>query len=72
MTLYADLHTHSTVSDGQYTPAQLVRLAKAAGIALLALTDHDAADGAGEALEAGNAAGLRVLPGVEQIGRAHV
>ena len=65
MTLYADLHTHSTVSDGQYTPAQLVRLAKAAGIALLALTDHDAADGAGEALEAGKAVGLRVLPGVE-------
>ncbi|HID50182.1 MAG TPA: PHP domain-containing protein, partial [Chromatiales bacterium] len=37
-----DLHTHSTVSDGTLTPTALVGRAAAAGIGVLALTDHDA------------------------------
>ena len=37
----ADLHTHSTASDGQYTPSELVRLAKSRGLEVLALTDND-------------------------------
>ena len=61
----ADLHTHSTASDGQYTPSQLVRLAKAHGIEVLALTDHDTLDGLDEAVKAGEIFGLRVLRGVE-------
>jgi len=61
----ADLHTHSTASDGQYTPAELVRLAKARGIEVLALTDHDTLDGVEAAVDAGEALGLRVLRGVE-------
>lgn len=61
----ADLHTHSTASDGQYTPSELVRLAKDRGIEALALTDHDTVDGLGEAVRAGEALGLRVLRGVE-------
>ena len=63
--MIADLHTHSTASDGQYTPAELVQLAKMRGIEVLALTDHDTLDGLDEAERAGEAAGVRVLRGVE-------
>lgn len=65
MTLLSDLHTHSTASDGQYTPTQLVGLAQKKGLEVLALTDHDTMDGLDEALQAGAALGLRVLRGVE-------
>lgn len=61
----ADLHTHSTASDGQYTPAQLVARAQSAGIEVLALTDHDTINGLEEAVQAGTALGLTVLRGVE-------
>lgn len=61
----ADLHTHTTASDGQYTPAELVRLAKARGISILAVTDHDTIAGADEAIAAGEDCGLRVIRGVE-------
>jgi len=37
----ADLHLHSTCSDGAYTPAQVVDLARRSGLAAIALTDHD-------------------------------
>lgn len=60
-----DLHTHSTASDGQYTPAELVGLAKARGLEVLALTDHDTLDGLDEAVRTGEELGLRVLRGVE-------
>lgn len=60
-----DLHTHSAASDGQYSPLELVRLAKKHGIEILALTDHDTIDGLEEALEAGKAEGLTVLRGIE-------
>ena len=63
--MIVDLHTHSTASDGQYTPSQLVRLAAARGLEALALTDHDTLDGLEEAVESGRRAGLRVLRGVE-------
>lgn len=61
----ADLHTHSTASDGQYAPKELARLAKDRGIEVLALTDHDTLDGVEEAVSAGKALGLRVIRGVE-------
>lgn len=60
-----DLHTHSTASDGQYTPAELVRLAKKRGLEVMALTDHDSVNGVDEAIAEGKAVGLRVIPGVE-------
>ena len=63
--MMVDLHTHSTASDGQYAPAELVKLAHGRGIRLLALTDHDSLDGLNEALAAGEALGLPVLRGVE-------
>jgi len=65
MSATADLHTHSTASDGQYTPSELVQLAKNCGIDVLALTDHDTLDGLEEAVQAGKRLGLRVVPGVE-------
>jgi len=44
-----DLHTHTTVSDGQYTPVELVELAKRRGMSVLAMTDHDTIAGVTEA-----------------------
>lgn len=61
----ADLHTHSTASDGQYSPARLAARARAAGIEVLALTDHDTINGLEEAVQAGASLGLTVLRGVE-------
>lgn len=63
--MIADLHTHSTASDGQYTPSELVKLAKDQGIEVLALTDHDTIAGVDEAVSAGEARGLQVIRGVE-------
>ena len=61
----ADLHCHSTVSDGQLTPAAVARLAKAGGVTLWALTDHDVLGGQREARETAEALGMRYLNGVE-------
>lgn len=60
-----DLHTHSAVSDGTDTPAQLVAAAARAGLDAVALTDHDTTDGWAEAVEAGVRHGVRVLRGIE-------
>lgn len=60
-----DLHTHSTASDGSFTPRELVALAHKAGLKALALTDHDTIAGLDEALAAGQELGLSVVPGVE-------
>lgn len=59
-----DLHTHSTASDGTDSPADLVRAAAAAGLDVVALTDHDTAAGWDEALAA-KPAGLTLVRGVE-------
>lgn len=66
-----DLHTHSTASDGEYTPRELIRLAKARGVETLALTDHDTIDGLPEAMEEGAAQGIDVIPGVELTAKEH-
>lgn len=60
-----DLHTHTTASDGQYTPAELAGLAKKRGLSILAVTDHDTIAGVAEAQRAGEALGLTVIRGVE-------
>lgn len=65
MVCKADLHTHSTASDGQYAPAELAELVKNRGAKTWALTDHDSVDGVEEAKAAGRALGLRVIQGVE-------
>jgi len=60
-----DLHTHSTASDGSLSPGALVKAAAEAGLAGLALTDHDTVNGLAEFLAAGQALGMPVLGGVE-------
>lgn len=65
MVYKADLHTHSTVSDGQYTPAELAELVKKRGAEAWALTDHDSVRGVNEAMAVGERLGLRVIRGVE-------
>lgn len=61
----ADLHSHSTASDGLLTPANLVRRAKHNGVELLALTDHDEISGLPEARAAARECGLPFVNGVE-------
>lgn len=64
-TFIADLHNHTTASDGEYTPAELVNHAAELGLSAVGLTDHDTLNGLDEALAAGEQAGIRVVPGVE-------
>lgn len=61
----ADLHCHSTASDGTLPPAAVVRRAQANGVDLLALTDHDELLGLAEAAAEAADIGLRFVPGVE-------
>ena len=60
-----DLHTHSIYSDGTCTPAELIDLAKAAGLSAIALTDHNTVSGIPAFLEAGKGSGLIAVPGIE-------
>ena len=60
-----DLHTHSSVSDGTETPAELVRAAAVAGIGTVALTDHDSTAGWQDAAAEGARVGVSVIPGME-------
>ena len=63
--LNADLHSHSTVSDGTLSPRELVRRAAAQGVELFALTDHDELGGLAEAAACAREVGLAFVPGVE-------
>lgn len=60
-----DLHLHSTASDGILPPAKVVEAARAAGLTVIALTDHDTVAGVHEAVLAGEGRGVRVISGVE-------
>ncbi len=60
-----ELQGHSTQSDGELAPADVVRAAKHAGVELFALTDHDSLDGVAEAADAAAEIGLTLVPGVE-------
>ncbi|HWO48145.1 MAG TPA: PHP domain-containing protein, partial [Solirubrobacterales bacterium] len=60
-----ELQSHSTVSDGQLPPAEVVEKAAEAGVTTLALTDHDAIAGVVEAQEAGERVGVEVVPAIE-------
>lgn len=66
-----DLHTHSSASDGTDTPGDLVREAAAAGLDVVALTDHDAMSGWEEAQRAADDVGITLVPGVEISTRFH-
>src|SRR4029453_14782242 len=60
-----DLHTHSAVSDGTDTPAELVRKAHAAGLDVVGLPDHDTFAGLDEAGAEGERVGVQVVRGME-------
>ncbi|MBI4379747.1 MAG: PHP domain-containing protein [candidate division NC10 bacterium] len=60
-----DLHAHTTTSDGALLPQELVRLAKARGVSVLAVTDHDTLAGIPSAMAEGARVGLEIVPGVE-------
>src|SRR5438876_303100 len=60
-----DLHTHTTASDGEHSPAALVEKAAAIGLEALAITDHDTTAGVAEATRAGDRVGIEVVPGIE-------
>jgi hypothetical protein len=60
-----DLQSHSVYSDGALRPGEVVDAAAAAGVRLLALSDHDTAEGVPEALRAAVAAGITLVPAVE-------
>jgi predicted metal-dependent phosphoesterase TrpH len=61
----ADLHLHTTHSDGTYTPGQVVELARRSGLAAIALTDHDTLSGIAAAWAAAAGSSLEIVPGVE-------
>ena len=63
--ILADIHNHSTASDGELTPAQIVLWAKNLGLKGFGLTDHDTLQGLNEAITSGDGLGITVLPGVE-------
>ena len=65
MRIYANLHLHSTHSDGKYNPAELVRIAKEEGYRALAITDHDTATAYPELVAACAKEGMECIFGVE-------
>jgi predicted metal-dependent phosphoesterase TrpH len=72
-----DLHAHTTASDGDQSPTQLVQRAHAIGLTALAVTDHDTTAGLSEALEAGRRLGVEIVPGIElsaeiEVGQCHI
>ena len=61
----ADLHNHTTASDGEYSPTELVNEARGLGLTAVGVSDHDTLAGLDEGLAVGEAAGILVVPGVE-------
>ena len=62
---WIDLHNHTTASDGTFSPEQAVAYAAKKGLAAMAVTDHDTAAGAAEALGYAGRYGVEVIPGIE-------
>ena len=60
-----DLHVHTTASDGQYTPSQIIQKAAEKNIKVIAITDHDTTAGLEEAKAEGKKLGVTVVPGIE-------
>ena len=60
-----DLHTHTTYSDGTFTPAELVAAARDREVTTLGVTDHDSTEGLPEAIAAADGTGLEIVPGAE-------
>ncbi len=63
--IYADMHNHTTASDGDFSPEKLVQKVKSLGIAVVGVTDHDTDSGLERAVLEGKRLGIKVVPGVE-------
>jgi 3',5'-nucleoside bisphosphate phosphatase len=63
--IFADLHNHTTASDGDFTPDEIVRQAQTKGIKAIGITDHDTLNGLNDAVAAGKKYDIEVIPGVE-------
>lgn len=61
----ADFHTHTTASDGSFTPKELIQLAHQQGIRYIAVTDHDTIEGLEEARKEAESYGITLIPGIE-------
>ena len=62
---YIDLHLHTTASDGNFTPQEVVVKANELGFSAIAITDHDTIQGINPALQAADSLDLEVIPGIE-------
>lgn len=60
-----EIHMHSCFSDGEFSPSELVAIARQNGVAILSLTDHDTFSGLPEFIDAGKKAGIIAFPGIE-------
>ncbi|MBS4023434.1 MAG: PHP domain-containing protein [Dethiobacter sp.] len=65
MAVAADLHIHTTASDGLLTPQEVVASAARLGLHAISVTDHDTVDGLKEAVQAAEKTSLEVIPGIE-------
>ena len=65
MKKYADLHIHSTYSDGTFTPEEIVLRAKSLGFSAISITDHDTIEGIEETIHYGKIHNIEVIPGIE-------
>jgi predicted metal-dependent phosphoesterase TrpH len=63
--IFADLHNHTTASDGDFPPEKLVKQARDLGLRALGITDHDTLNGLTNALRAGDDSQIEIIPGVE-------
>jgi len=63
--MFADLHLHTSFSDGTYSPEELAAQAQRHGLGAIALTDHDSVEGCARAARACQAAGIEFIPGTE-------
>lgn len=61
----ADLHLHTTFSDGTETPERVLEMARQAGVSAVAITDHDTVDGMARSSAAAAACGIELIPGIE-------
>ena len=61
----SEIHMHSTFSDGEFSPEQLVNIAKETDVTLLSLTDHDTFEGIPEFLQSAESKGIEAFPGIE-------
>lgn len=60
-----DLHTHTTYSDGTFTPEEIVKYAAEKNLSSIAITDHDTVDGIEEGIKYGKKYGVEIIPGIE-------